>query len=62
MDEIIVTDNTPGNVHESAAYINKAGLSKYVISLIFTGGNYSTVVYKMPREEAKKHFPNRTGF
>jgi hypothetical protein len=44
----IYTEVMGGNVHESAITINKLGLAKFLMSLTFNGGNYSTAVFKMP--------------
>jgi len=44
----IHTEVMGGNAHESAHTINKLGLAKFLLSLSFNGGSYSTAVFKMP--------------
>ncbi len=48
------TETMCGNVHEAATTINKRGWAEYLVSLEFTGGNYSTAVFKMPNEMVYK--------
>lgn len=48
------TENLPGNIHQSATFINKQGWADYVISMDFSGGNYTIVVFCMPDEMVYK--------
>ena len=49
----VITDTLPGNVHEATGFINEVGIADYLVSLEFTGGNYSTAIFKMERREVK---------
>lgn len=43
------TENYGGNLHETATWVNKAGLAEYV--LVMSSSGYSTqVVFRMPAE------------
>lgn len=43
----LITKNLPGNVHESAGYINRLELARFVMSIHFTSGNYSTGLFRV---------------
>jgi len=42
MTSRIITENLPGNVHESASYINKCGVAKHLFSRYKLRGEYIT--------------------
>jgi predicted phosphoadenosine phosphosulfate sulfurtransferase len=57
----LYTETLGGNVHEAAQTINKLGLAKFVVSLSFNGGNYSTALFRMPAHmvwELRKNKPS----
>lgn len=45
----LITDNGPGNVHESAGYCNQFGLAPFVIGIHFSGGYHSTILMKVEK-------------
>jgi len=49
---VLVTINGPGNVHESASYINRRlpELVDGIISIEFNGGHHSTILARVPAD------------
>ena len=43
----LITDNGPGNVHETATFCNRLGLARFVLSIEFNGGNHSTILMRV---------------
>jgi hypothetical protein len=49
---VLVTENLVGNVHAVAQRINSRGLASYVLSLDFSGGTYTVVIFRVPKSMA----------
>lgn len=52
---VIVTENTPGNLHESAAYLNQRPpiYAETLVSLTPLGGGSCVAVYKVPEDKVR---------
>lgn len=42
----LITDNGPGNVHESASYCNQMGFAPFVLSIHYNSGHHSTILMR----------------
>lgn len=49
---VLVTENVLGNLHQSAAIINEWGLADEVLTMSYSAGSYTVVVFRMEKDMA----------